>query len=587
MALEINRHVSRLRRFQPFQPDSAELVYELTDPKEPFFEAAALKYLAELIEQPEIKLVVLTGDAGHGKTSLCARLLERLGRSPDDAADAIRKLGNASQPLAQTNCGRSLLLLTDLSALETGPASRLLVQLLDAADSTVAIVCANEGHLRSSVAADFTGRSRVITETLEAGIELGTVTNVDPAVHVINLNYQSTAPDGREGLVDWAVKTWGSDRRSWRACVKCNAREICPILSNHQALADETRGSLRRNAMREVFSTAERIGSVVTTRQALSLVAYSISGGLLCEDVHRRFRRDATDRSWQYPYLYHQALFGDLLSVQKRRQVPAFSAVRRLDPGRIALRRVDDYVDPETAECSFLPVVPSNDEGSPRSRRDAQRESELVRVLITFLRRLAYFESPAASRLERLGLASGSQFLAVNAETPQALVEVRDRLLRGLEAVQGIHRPGEPPDFLVLDPAFFSHRSRAAVIAKRIQGRSVNVVSQRQQWIAEGTAVPQLPEAVDWSSRAVYIRLSTGEDVVSLPLDLTRFELLVRWAAGLSARGQHEAEIRSITNLLAELAPATDEQDDIGVLVNGERRTLSIDIGDRIRSGGA
>ncbi len=31
MALEVNTHVSRLRRFQPFQPDSAELIYEQTN----------------------------------------------------------------------------------------------------------------------------------------------------------------------------------------------------------------------------------------------------------------------------------------------------------------------------------------------------------------------------------------------------------------------------------------------------------------------------------------------------------------------------------------------------------------------------
>lgn len=483
--------------------------------------------------------------------------------------------------------GRPLFLLTDLSALETEPASRLLVNLLEPPQGGVAIVCANEGHLRSSVAADESGRARVITRTLEEGITKGTVTNVDPTVHVINLNYQSVAPDGADGLADWAVKTWGADRRRWRQCLKCDAREVCPIFANHQSLADDDGGQRRRDAVRDIFSAAERTGAVVTTRQALALIAHAISGGITCDDVHRRFRRDEADRSWQYPHLYHQALFGDRLTPQKRRQVPAFSALRRLDPGRNALRNVDDYLDPDTARTPFLPAVPSSDEGTPRSRRDAQRESELIRLVITFLRRLDYFEGEPSSRLARLGLESGPQFVAVNDGTPQALVQVRDTLLRGLEAVQGIHRSGESPDFLVLDPAFFSHRSRAAVIARRIPGRSVDVVSQRHQWVATGTDTPQLPDAVDWSSRCVYLRLTGGDHVVAVPLDLLRFELLVRWAAGLSSRGQHEAEIRSLTSALAALAPSSDDQDDIGVLVGGERRTLTIDVGDRIRSGGA
>ncbi|GEL96332.1 ATP-binding protein [Cellulomonas composti] len=588
MSLEVNGHVSRLRRFQPFQPDSAELIYEQTDPTEQSFRVSTLSYLEELIERPQTRLIVLTGDAGHGKTSLCARLLEQLGRTPLGAADAIRDLGDASAPVAQTKAGRPLSLLVDLSALETDPASALLVELLESPADGVAIVCANEGHLRSSVAADESERSKVITQTLEAGIEKGTVANATASVYVINLNYQSVAPDVHEGLVDWAANTWGADRRRWRICQRCDARTICPILANHEALADDGRGAERRKAIRQVFSAAERTGAVVTTRQALALTAHSISGGLICEDVHRRYRRDASDRSWQFPYLYHQALFGDLLTPQMRRQVPAFRALRRLDPGGTALRWVDDTLDPETANSPFLPPVPSGDEGSPKSRTAAQRESELLRSAIAFLRRLDYFEGTTTNRMSRLGVASGDEFLAVNDGTPEGLVKVRDALLRGLEAVQGVHRAGDSPDFLVLDPAFFSHRSRAAVIAKRIPGRSVEIVSQNQQWINAGTLDPEMPHAVEWASRSVYIRLpGTDGTVVPVQLDLLRFELLIRWAAGLSSRGQHEAEIRSLTSALAALAPNADADEDIGVLVGGERRTLTIDVGDRIRSGGA
>src|SRR5690349_12933280 len=99
MALEVNQHVARLRGFQPFQTDSAELVYEHTDPTERHFETASLNFLADLVERPEVRLVVLTGDAGHGKTSICARLLERLGRGPEDALGAIRELGTAVDPI--------------------------------------------------------------------------------------------------------------------------------------------------------------------------------------------------------------------------------------------------------------------------------------------------------------------------------------------------------------------------------------------------------------------------------------------------------------------------------------------------------
>lgn len=584
MALEVNPHVGRLRRFQPFQTDSAELVYEHTNPNDRHFEAAALSFLSELIEQPGVRLIVLTGDAGHGKTSLCARLLERLGQEPGEALQAIRGLGTAMKPVATTVGGRDLRLLTDLSELPRESAAPLLAGLVEPADDSVAIVCANEGHLRSSVSADETGRSRVIIDTLVDGIQRGVVAGADPGVQVVNLNFQSTAPDGKEGLVDWATREWAADGRRWRPCQRCDARDVCPIFANHQALSSSERGSTRRDGIRTLFSAAERMGSVITTRQALAVVAFAVTGGLVCEDVHRRYNRGQARVDWQYQHLYQQALFADWLPASKRRQVPAFAALRRIDPGSVSLREVDDILDPDDVPTTFLPPRPSVDRGA-RSRREAQRESEVIRALVTYLRRLDYFERGDAY-FRRMGLTSGTAFVDIAAgSTPP--VEVRDRLLRGLEAVQGVRRPGEPPDFLILDPAFFSHRNRAAVIAARVQGRNVDVLSQLDHWREPNNETPSLPRAVDWSSRAVYLRVAGSSGIVTIPLDLMRFELLHRWAAGLTTRGQYEAEIRSLTRLLAAIAPTGSGTDDVEVLVNGERRSLTIDVGDRVRSGGA
>jgi hypothetical protein len=584
MALEVNPHVARLRRFQPFQTDSAELVYEHTDPTDRYFEAAALSYLIQLIERPEARLVVLTGDAGHGKTSLCARVLERLGRDPREALQAIQELGTDMKPIATTAGGRDVRLLTDLSEVPRVDAAPLLAQLVRPADDSIAIVCANEGHLRSSVSADETGRSRVIIDTLEQGIEFGMVARPDAGVHVINLNFQSTAPDGKDGLVDWATREWAADGRRWRPCQRCDARDACPIFANYQSLSDNERGSKRREGIRTLFSTAERMGAVITTRQALAVVAYAVTGGLICEDVHKRYTRDYAGSGWQHEHLFHQALFGDQLSVSKRRQIAAFAALRRLDPGATSLREVDDVLDPEDVPTNFLPPRLNAGRGA-RSRKEAQRESELMRTLMTYLRRLDYFER-GDGHLRRMGLVSGPEFVDIAAGTPPP-VKVRDRLLRGLEAAQGVRRPGEPPDFLVLDPAFFSHRSQAAVIAARVQGRSVEIMSQLDYWGTANAEAATLPQAVDWSSRAVYLRIAGSDGVVPITLDLIRFELLSRWARGLTTRGQYESETRGLTRLLAKLVPTESERDDIEVLVNGERRSLTIDVGDRIRSGGA
>ena len=152
MALEVNSHVSRLRRFQPFQPDSAELIYEQSDPREPGYEMVALGHLETVAEDPSVRLIVLTGDAGHGKTSLCARLLERFGADPLEAAELIRRHGGGVEPLASTRSGRPLRILKDLSDVRVDRGAALLAQLLRLRDGSVSIVCANEGRLRRAVA---------------------------------------------------------------------------------------------------------------------------------------------------------------------------------------------------------------------------------------------------------------------------------------------------------------------------------------------------------------------------------------------------------------------------------------------------
>ena len=585
MAAETNSHVTRLRRFQPFQPDSAELIYEQSDPREPGFELLALDHLATIVEDDQVRVVVLTGDAGHGKTSLCARLLERLGTDALQAAELLRTLGHGATAVTQTLGGRPLRILKDLSDIRDERGTPLLLELLGLTDGTVSIVCANEGRLRRAVASDSSGQLRVIARTLEQGMTDGSLGSIDPAVHVVNLNYQSIAPDGRKGLVDWATRSWAADRRRWQVCSRCDAANVCPIFANHRLLTDDGAGEPRREGIRTLFATAERSGAVITTRQALATIAHAITGGLQCSDVHRRRQRALDDTSWQHNHLFHQALFGDNLGRAQRDHVPAIDTLRRLDPGAIALRSVDDALEPTTGDARFLPAVPSLDEGTPRSRRAAQRESQTLLQLMRFLRRREFFEPGAStSRLARMGLQAGEAFQAA-VQADRTDIRTRDRLLRGLEAVQGVHRPGQPPDFLVLDPAFVTHRSRAAVVARRVQSRVARVVSQSDHWRAVRGATPELTEGIDWLDRAVYLQIDEGETAVALPISLLRFELLYRWAAGLSSRTHYEAEIRHLSGALAALVPAGEVGDEITVLVGGERRTLTIDVGEQVRSG--
>ncbi|MFD8700624.1 hypothetical protein [Kitasatospora purpeofusca] len=606
MPLEVNKHVQRIRRYHPFDVGASEAIYEhQKDWNQSLFPVVTLDYLKDVIERPATRTIVLTGDAGHGKTSLCASLLAWLKVGPETVTAEVRKAvsgelfkaGDASRPVSRTHGGRPLYILKDLSEHSLQSGACKLVELLDPPDEGVAIICANEGQLRKCVAEDDpekggTGRTKVLVETLAAGIARGQVSDAEGRVVVINLNYQSVAAEGPAGgIIHWALKQWTTTQWTrWKTCETCDARNVCPILANRNELGDQTHGPRRRDAIRDVFAAVERSGAVVTTRQALSVTSYMLTGGLSCENVHARYQRSHSDRSWQAPHLYHQALFGDRLTQQQRRQVPTFFALRKLDPGKVSRRQVDDRLDPEAAGA-FPPADAESYLQKVRTTRDVQKQAERLRGLYAFLRRADFFDSgDSTDRFARMGLQAGDDFVRIQDENrDRADTRVRDRFLKGLEAVQGIHRAGSNPDFLILDPAFFAHRARAAVISRRVSSKRVEVVDQITQWQEEaGTdAAPEMQHAVEWLNRAIYIRipaLAPGQGTVSVEADLLRFELLTRWAAGLRSEVQHEAEIRGLSGALAELADSSNKDEEIQVLVGNVMRKLMIDVGDKIRS---
>ncbi|MFD5180092.1 hypothetical protein ACFWM1_30085 [Nocardia sp. NPDC058379] len=600
MPLEVNKHVQRIRRYQPFDADASEMIYEQqADSTQTLFTVATLPYLQAAIERPTTKTIVLTGDAGHGKTSLCASLLAELrSDTASVTTEAARKAvfrelldaGDASRPIGWTHAGRPLYIIRDLSELSVPIGAETLVKLLDPPDGGVAIICANEGQLRKCVAEDDTGRARILVTTLAAGIMRGQVSDPDGLVTVINLNYQSVAADSRSGgLIQWVLKQWTMQQR-WKTCETCDARNVCPILANRNELSDPTRGPQRRTAIRDVFAAAERTGAVVTTRQALSVTSYMLTGGMSCGDVHAKYRRSHTDTSWQAPHMYHQALFGDQLTQQQRHRVATFLALRKLDPGKVSRRQVDDQLDPDAAG-DFPPSDASSYLQKVRTNREVQRQAEQLRGLYTFLRRADFFNCDNnKDRFARMGLLAGDDFISVEDENRDpADTRVRDGFLKGLEAVQGIYRAGRNPDFLILDPAFLTHHARAAVISRRETSKDIEVVDQVTQWQRESQTnlTPEMQDAVEWLNRAIYIRIpavSPGDAAVSVEADLLRFEMLTRWAAGLRSEVQHEAEIRGLSASLARLTDSTDNVKEIQVLVGDEMRKLMIDVGDKIRS---
>jgi hypothetical protein len=581
MPFKINPLVSLLGDYLPFNSTYQNLFREYVDQRSaPALTTVAFDHLARSLDGPQQRVVVLTGDAGHGKTHLCANLLESLGVPDEDVTPTLNERCDGEHDLVRLPSGRALRVIKDLSELAPLERGMALISAALDTENQVLVVCANEGRLRDAVSLD--RRLGPILNGLELGLAEGRVAN--EAVTVLNLNFQSVAGRPRS-LVHELLRQWATDARRWRTCDGCDARPGCPIYENHRLLSAASAGHTRREGLETLIRMAEQIGAVVTIREMLTLVAYALTGGLHCTQVHERAGRDG----WQHSYLFHENVFGDRLSATERNRVRSLRQLRLLDPGSVAVRGVDESVLPDAGEDvgRFVPTQ-SDDPAAPTTKRQARRRADDEKGLMRFLRRRDFFDRSMGEALlaERAGLRYFRDFERVLDGLPPADPDyrrIRDQLLRGLEAVQGLRRASGSAHFFVVDPAF-AGTGDASLVARRIPNARVRLVPQSGWWEERAGAAPELPRAVDWTDRRISLVFEADEEPVVVQLDLLQTEFVMRSAEGLDARSFFSADVRRINAQIASLVRPGDSDDEIHVIFEGGARRLVIDVGDLIRS---
>jgi len=471
----------------------------------------------------------------------------------------------------------------DLSYFAQETAGKLLADLFSA-DDGVTVVCANEGHLRAALSTLTHASTSLILDILRNSDTTGRISDDDEQIVVINLNYQSVLQgfQPQSGFIAWALRDYLDDESEWSICSQCDARDICPILESRTQLTEPAHALRRRNSVAELFRAVEESGVVVTFRHALMLLSYSLCGGIDCSTVEGFYESGPTDRTWQYQHLYHQAIFGDLLDDGTRSSIPAIDAARLLDPGYTSIRSVDDRFD--IADLPRMrPPDPRTLHQSMRTSSQRRQYEESVRAVFVYMRRTAFFDADRPDALERLGLENGDVFqdLLEGSELTESLTM---KLIGGLEAAQGIPSlPGAHP-LRIVDPAFYSAQSTAAVLSRELSPGNLSV-QVSPDLSNNGESDWHLVSTVEWSPRQIELVLRIpGSSHVTIPLGIIEFELLSRWSEGLSCRVQHEEVVRNLLSHLGKVpSPPTLDSEDVRVIVNGTTLTLDFANG-RFRS---
>lgn len=618
MPSNINSHVVRLHRFLPFSASHDQIYEEYqTGDDNLDLDTVAIHYAAQAI-RAGARCVVLTGDAGHGKTHMCRRLIADA-LLEHDGNTARRYLldscdGTVAIPPAAGVESPNLRVHKDLSEMQ--PPSRA-ARFLEESGTRIGealVVCANEGRLRAIISSDDAGEvCRSIGELFRSSFKNGVTTDNNGQVHIINLNYQSIAAPAvhrRGSLLRRVLESWVGDGRRWpeKSCGSCSLASICPIRRNRTLLAEEGAVSdMRLKRLEELLEVAERLGNVVTIREMLMLVAYLITGGLTCADVDQRARRVNFEAGWQHAWAYYNLLFAPPPGIPPDRAdkgIPLLAALRRLDPGLIAVRHVDERIlnlgntfGAGQLDLKFMLTTGARKllvdaamgiddfNGNPQNRAERNREEEATRLAVAALRRRAFFDDAQGNEsvMQRLGFRHGDVFLKLLnglLDTP-GKVKIKNVIIAGLHAMQGLRIERTETTLYLVDPAFGKSSAMAAIVASQIPGSKVSLTAASMAWAGGNDSRWFLPRSVDWIDRAVILQIDDGRGKRDdLPLDLLSFECVARAASGYVSEDFYANEIRRVRAYLGRLAESGRSSGaEITVFMSGRLQNVSLDMG--------
>jgi hypothetical protein len=603
-------HIEYLSAFVPFGKASyRDIVTEMQDDITDAIETKALIKVKKMCRKGR-GLIVLTGNAGHGKTFIAREILLDF-QGKDRNSDEDKKLvmeqlnGDELKDPGIEHAGKKLAMHLDLS--HTGSdAIAYLEKALKQADEKVTLVCVNEGRLRVLIS-EWEGDEKIrqrFEDGLEDCVRSGVASREDD-LYFINLNYQSVVAGGRDSILESALKAWVDDDSKWSSRESSIDKEKCPIYRNRELLritGDEESDEFprkRRDGIAFLFRLAELYGHPTTIREMLQLLAYVLTGGKSCNEF-KSMDTANPDGGWQSSFSFYSLIFGPDLAEDDLRQLPLVKKLKALDPAKGAWRLSDDnYIvadedeshsgidlnyrkTDKTIEDARLTMrgETKSETGSESGKEDAVD----IGNAISILRRRDFFDlwsNPESDERERAKRLNVRHYLEFSRELERAVAtdELTRSLLakvtKGLNAVQGVfpwssnNRRRAGKDLVLLHPAFIRLESQHQALNKTIKTSRITISSQPNAWREQENGLLRVEDTTDYLPTHLYFVLEANGDTYELSLSLERFSYLAKAAEGCFSKTFYAADIARIRSFLARLSYAfkdDEEPEDLTVI---------------------
>ncbi len=300
--------------------------------------------LLPAVLQGEFRLVLISGNAGDGKTAFLQRLEKEV---ESRGGNVNRDLLNGSEMLLD---GRRYLINYDGSQDEGSKDNNqvLLDFLAPFAGANISawqpketrLIAINEGRLvdfLSTYEADFPALTAIVRQAFASG-------DTESGVAVVNLNLRSVvAASEGDSILERTLRSIVHSKH-WAACDHCDLKDRCYALHNARSFQDEIAGPRLLERLKTLYTMAHLRGRLhITMRDLRSALSFMLVGNRNCEEIHTLYdegNHDEVARS----YYFNAWMGGDRPNSDR-----LIALLAELDVGRQEDPRFDrglDFVQP-------------------------------------------------------------------------------------------------------------------------------------------------------------------------------------------------------------------------------------------------
>jgi serine/threonine protein kinase len=398
----------------------------------------------------KFKLVVITGNAGDGKTAF----LQQLETQAGEHAQLI-----SSEPLPNGRRFRTVqrTFLTNYDGSQDEEAcgnDEVLREFFapfrgnDPAvwpDGETRLVAINEGRL-----VDFLQTERATFPELLRIVEEGLLSGRDAhGVAVVNLNLRSVvahrdnALDGEgDSILERQMRIF-THPKFWSACQGCDLKDRCYALHNAQTFQDRTAGPQVLERLKSLYTLTHLRGRLhITLRDLRSALAFMLTSARDCGEIHKLYAEGRRNEIAAGFY------FNSWMSAESTTVDRLLTLLRDMDVGTASDPRLDrrlDFVSPAQDHSRFSfadrgrydqDVLRTIYENLPRdfSGKPAPHRTEAHRRYVAMARRRAFFERRDGGWRAMLPYRSGDRMLKMvrREEMPELMLpEVLQAINRG------------------------------------------------------------------------------------------------------------------------------------------------------------